>query len=341
MLELRGIAKDFEGFPAVRELDLQLQEGEFFTLLGPSGCGKTTLLRLIGGFELPSRGEIWSRGRRIDTLKPHQRAINTVFQRYALFPHMTVRQNIEFGLRSARLSEQEIRSRAREALALVQLQGFEDRAVPTLSGGQSQRVALARALVNRPQVLLLDEPLSALDRKLRDELQVELLAIQRKLGLTFLLVTHDQEEALTLSDRIGVMKDGALMQVGRPEDVYARPATRDVAEFLGTVNRVPTDWFPPDRLPANCSEFCVRPEKLRLNPTGHSTELAFKAEVAEVLYGGPATKLWIQARHATRDGTARWWLPTERSDWELGQALRVHLLPGEGIALDSEGRRIP
>ena len=245
MLEIEFLTKSYGPVQAVREVSLSIQEGEFFSLLGPSGCGKTTLLRMLGGFEVPTSGRITYKGMRVERLAPHLRQFNTVFQRYALFPHLSVRKNVSFGLEVKRVPRAEMSRRVDEALALVRLEELGDRSVKTLSGGQSQRVALARALVNRPQVLLLDEPLSALDLKLREQMQVELLALQRRLGHTFIFVTHDQEEALTLSDRIAVMNGGRLEQVGPADEIYKRPATSFVAGFIGTINIVEGAWAKP------------------------------------------------------------------------------------------------
>lgn len=234
VLELEAISKYYPSQRAVSEVSLNIGRGEFFSLLGPSGCGKTTTLRLVAGFEEPSEGAIRLNGETIQHLKPYQRNVSTVFQNYALFPHLTVRQNIEFGLR--RRAENHIDDRVRRVLDLVQLTGKELRYPSQLSGGERQRVALARSLVLEPGVLLLDEPLSALDPNLRKQVRAELKNIQRQTGITFLFVTHDQEEALSLSDRLGVMEGGELQQVGTPEDLYLRPRTRFVASFLGLVN---------------------------------------------------------------------------------------------------------
>lgn len=236
MLEIVGLEKSFGSFKAVNRVDLTIPEGEFFSLLGPSGCGKTTLLRMLGGFESPTSGEIRQGGKRIDQLPPNRRQFNMVFQRYALFPHLSVWENVAFGLKVKKVAKAEIQSRVAELLSLVKLTGMENRQVTTLSGGQQQRVALARALVNRPKVLLLDEPLSALDLKLRQQMQVELKALQRRLGHTFIFVTHDQEEALTLSDRIAVMNNGEIEQIGTPEEIYNHPKTPFVARFIGSIN---------------------------------------------------------------------------------------------------------
>ena len=224
---------------ALRGLDLEIRDGEFFCLLGPSGCGKTTTLNLIGGFVPLTEGEIWIRGRRIDDLPPHKRPVNTVFQSYALFPHMNVRENVRFGLKMDRVPASESTARVEEALALVGLDGFGDRMPAQLSGGQQQRVAVARALVKRPAVLLLDEPLGALDLKLRQRLQIELAQIHRDVGTTFVYVTHDQEEAMSMADRIAVMNDGRIEQLGSPEEIYRRPTSRFVADFIGDSNFFP------------------------------------------------------------------------------------------------------
>jgi spermidine/putrescine transport system ATP-binding protein len=239
LLSFRGVRKEFDGVVAVQGVDLDVREGEFITLLGPSGCGKTTLLRMVAGFERPSAGSILLEGRDVAGRPPELRPFNMVFQSYALFPHMSVFDNVAYGLRTAKLAEDEIRRRVSSSLELV---GLEDRVgvnVRMLSGGQQQRVALVRALVNEPRVLLLDEPLGALDLKLRKGLQIELKGIQREVGITFVYVTHDQEEALTMSDRIAVMNRGLVEQVGVPEDVYERPETTFVAGFIGVSNLMP------------------------------------------------------------------------------------------------------
>ena len=235
-IELRGVVKRYGTQVAVRGLDLEISDGEFFCLLGPSGCGKTTTLNLIGGFVPLTEGEIWIRGKRVHDLPPHKRPVNTVFQSYALFPHMNVRENVRFGLKMDRVPAAESTSRVEEALALVGLDDFGDRMPAQLSGGQQQRVAVARALVKRPAVLLLDEPLGALDLKLRQRLQIELSQIHRDVGTTFVYVTHDQEEAMSMADRIAVMNDGRLEQLGTPVEVYRRPASRFVADFIGDSN---------------------------------------------------------------------------------------------------------
>jgi spermidine/putrescine transport system ATP-binding protein len=236
ILELRGVSKAFPAHRAVHQVSLLVDRGAFFSLLGPSGCGKTTTLRLIAGFESPTSGEIWLNGARIDALPPYRRNVNTVFQNYALFPHLTVRGNVEFGLRHARVADAE--TRVREVLEQVQLAGKESRQPSQLSGGERQRVALARALVLAPDVLLLDEPLSALDPQLRKQVRAELKDLQRRTGVTFLFVTHDQEEALALSDRIAIMNAGEIEQTGTPQELYQKPRSRFVASFLGAMNWV-------------------------------------------------------------------------------------------------------
>ncbi|MDO6585311.1 ABC transporter ATP-binding protein [Salipiger sp. 1_MG-2023] len=233
---LAGVAKFFGTFKAIEGIDLTIRQNEFFTLLGPSGCGKTTILRMLAGFETPSSGEILLDGRDISRLGPNQRPVNTVFQNYALFPHLSVAQNIGFALKMLGRPRPEIRDTVEDMLALVQLSGRGDQLVTQLSGGQQQRVALARALAPRPKVLLLDEPLSALDQKLRKTMQIELKRMQRETGITFVFVTHDQEEALTMSDRIAVLSNGALRQVGSPHEIYNHPVDRFVADFIGETN---------------------------------------------------------------------------------------------------------
>lgn len=237
IIELKNITKIYEdGFTAVSDFNLEVKRGEFVTFLGPSGCGKTTTLRMIAGFELPTEGEILLNGKDITNLPPNKRPINTVFQRYALFPHMNIYENIAFGLKQKKMPKDIIRKKVKKVLELVDLEGFESRSVTTLSGGQQQRVAIARALVNEPEILLLDEPLGALDLKMRKEMQLELKAMHDELGITFIYVTHDQEEALTMSDKIVVMSEGKMQQIGTPEDIYNEPKNAFVADFIGESN---------------------------------------------------------------------------------------------------------
>ena len=236
LLRIEGVVKTFGSFRAVDGVSLDIAAGEFFALLGPSGCGKTTLLRMLAGFETPDEGRILLRGMDIGQVMPHERPINMMFQNYALFPHLNVRDNIAFGLRRAGMAREQIDRRVAEMVALVKLGGLEKRKPDQLSGGQRQRVALARSLARRPQVLLLDEPLAALDKKLRESTQLELMELQRRLGMTFIIVTHDQEEAMTVASRIGVMDAGRLDQVATPRELYEAPASRWIAEFIGEVN---------------------------------------------------------------------------------------------------------
>ncbi|WP_147942172.1 ABC transporter ATP-binding protein [Microbispora sp. CSR-4] len=293
-VSLRGLRKNFGPVEAVAGIDLDVADGEFFAMLGPSGSGKTTVLRMIAGFESPTAGTVELGGRDVTRLAPFERDVNTVFQDYALFPHMSVLDNVEYGLRVKKVPRAERHERALAALRSVRLEGFEKRRPAQLSGGQRQRVALARALVNRPRVLLLDEPLGALDLKLREEMQVELKAIQREVGITFLFVTHDQEEALTMSDRIAVFDQGRIEQIGTPAEVYERPATAFVASFVGTSNLVFGEAA--RAVLGREGTFSVRPEKLRVvlgeePPAPDEHEAA--GVIREVVYAGPATRFVV------------------------------------------------
>jgi putative spermidine/putrescine transport system ATP-binding protein len=258
-VRLAGVRKRFGDVVAVDGVDMEVREGEFFSMLGPSGSGKTTCLRMIAGFEAPTEGRVELGGRDVTALAPYERDVNTVFQDYALFPHMSVLENVEYGLRVKKVAGKERAQRATEALAMVQLAAFGDRKPAQLSGGQRQRVALARALVNRPRVLLLDEPLGALDLKLRQAMQIELKDIQRRVGLTFVYVTHDQEEALTMSDRLAVFNRGRVEQVGTPAEVYERPATGFVAGFVGTSNVL--SGAVAEALTGSAAPFTIRPSR--------------------------------------------------------------------------------
>lgn len=311
IVEIKGVNKIYGDNHVVHDLNLTVYEGEFLTMLGPSGCGKTTILRMIGGFEEPTEGMIYLEGERVDTKEPFQRNVNTVFQSYALFPHMNIFQNIAYGLKMKKVSKSEMKERVEEILHLVQLNGFEKRYPSQLSGGQKQRVAIARALINRPKVLLLDEPLGALDLKLRKEMQIELKNLQKKLGITFIYVTHDQEEALTMSDRIAIMNQGYLDQLDTPETVYERPATRFVADFIGesnifetVINKISGDTVNvglevgnalgliDENFSVNMSEMvyaCVRPEKIKVSKT-EIKGFTILGKVKEQIYVGNVIK---------------------------------------------------
>jgi putative spermidine/putrescine transport system ATP-binding protein len=276
---------------AVAGIDLDISDGEFFSMLGPSGSGKTTTLRMIAGFELPTGGRVLLHGEDVTLLPPFDRDVNTVFQDYALFPHMTVGENVAYGLAVRKVPKPEREARVADALRMVRLEGYDRRRPGQLSGGQRQRVALARALVNRPRLLLLDEPLGALDLKLREEMQIELKQIQREVGITFIYVTHDQEEALTMSDRLAVFNRGRIEQVGTPADVYERPATRFVAGFVGTSNLLA--GATARSIVGSDGTFTVRPEKIRLSEPGVTPgpdETSASGTIREVVYLGPDTR---------------------------------------------------
>jgi len=294
-VRLVGLQKHFGDVVAVAGIDLEIAEGEFFSMLGPSGSGKTTTLRMIAGFELPTAGRIELRGQDVSRLPPFDRDVNTVFQDYALFPHMTVGDNVGYGLMVRKVGREERRQRVVDALRMVRLDGYEKRKPGQLSGGQRQRVALARALVNRPRVLLLDEPLGALDLKLREEMQIELKTIQREVGITFVYVTHDQEEALTMSDRLAVFNHGRIEQVGTPADVYEKPDTRFVAGFVGTSNLL--SGSVAQAIVGREGTFTVRPEKIRLAaPDGpvDDDETTALGRIAEVIYLGADTRYIVR-----------------------------------------------
>ncbi|MFM1917215.1 MAG: hypothetical protein RJB01_730 [Actinomycetota bacterium] len=294
-IRLRGLTRHFGSVIAVDGVDLDVMAGEFLTLLGPSGSGKTTVLRMIAGFERPDAGTIEIDGEDVTAVPPYGRDVNTVFQDYALFPHMSVVKNVEYGLRVKKVPKAECTERAMEALASVRLTGYEDRAPSQLSGGQRQRVALARALVNRPKVLLLDEPLGALDLKLREQMQVELKEIQREVGITFVFVTHDQDEALTMSDRIAVFNEGRIAQLGTPTEVYEHPASVFVAGFVGTSNVLGPDMA--QQILGRSGTWSIRPEKLRVHANEAevpATNHRFNGTVREVIYVGMSTRFIIE-----------------------------------------------
>ena len=295
LLRIEGVVKTFGGFRAVDGVSLDIRAGEFFALLGPSGCGKTTLLRMLAGFETPDQGRILLSGQDLGEVLPHQRPVNMMFQNYALFPHLNVRDNIAFGLRRAGMARADIATRVAEMVALVRLDGLEKRKPDQLSGGQKQRVALARSLARRPQVLLLDEPMAALDKKLRESTQIELMELQRRLGMTFIIVTHDQEEAMTVASRIAVMEAGRLAQVATPRRLYEEPASRWIAEFVGDINlfegevtsqelhrlTVATPGAgelvaaaPQGPLAKSAVVVAIRPEKVKLSRRGPATDAA-------------------------------------------------------------------
>jgi putative spermidine/putrescine transport system ATP-binding protein len=297
-IRLRGLRKTFGSVVAVAGLDLDIPAGEFFAMLGPSGSGKTTVLRMIAGFEAPDAGTVELGGVDATRLPPFRRDVNTVFQDYALFPHMTVQQNVGYGLRVRGVDKRELRRRVDEALDMVRLTGFGARRPSQLSGGQRQRVALARALVNRPRVLLLDEPLGALDLKLREQMQLELKAIQRQVGITFVFVTHDQHEALSLCDRLAVFSDGRIEQQGSAQEVYQSPATRFVAEFVGTSNLIAGDAA--QAVFGHGGTYAIRPERIRILPAGSAEgaeEVRVDGVVREVVFAGAETRLVVESAH--------------------------------------------
>jgi spermidine/putrescine transport system ATP-binding protein len=306
LLEVRNVAKSFGPREVLKHISLEIASGEFLTLLGESGSGKTTLLRLIAGFEQSTSGELWMSGERLDTLPPYRRRVNTVFQNYALFPHLTVQENVAYGLQVSGSAKSEIPGRVNEALQMVKMQEFAASRPAKLSGGQQQRVALARALINRPKLLLLDEPLSALDANLRKQMQGELKSLQRELGITFLFVTHDQDEAMALSDRIALLKDGSLEQVASPREIYARPATSYTAEFIGQTNLLRAyikdgmvtcgslQW--PSTRPAVATLFSLRPESIHLSndATAPSGAVRFRAVVRQQIFSGSSEHLELE-----------------------------------------------
>jgi putative spermidine/putrescine transport system ATP-binding protein len=314
-VRLVQLAKRYGSVTAVDGVSVDIAKGEFFTLLGPSGSGKTTTLRLIAGFELPDAGRVELGGEDVTKRPPYARDVNTVFQDYALFPHMTVQDNVEYGLRIRKVDKAERRRRAADALEMVSLAGYGARKPSQLSGGQRQRVALARAIVNRPRLLLLDEPLGALDLKLRQGMQVELKRIQGEVGITFIYVTHDQEEALTMSDRLAVFDNGKIVQVGAPADVYERPATEFVAGFVGVSNMLERDG----------RRFTVRPEKIRILDDGERStgEHVEAGTIADVAYAGMVTRYVV----ALDDGG------------EL-QVVRQNLETSSADALEQRGRKV-
>ena len=323
LIRLRDLCMAFDDEPVLDHINLYINDKEFLTLLGPSGCGKTTTLRIIGGFATPTSGDVLFDGVRINDVPPYQRQINTVFQKYALFPHLNVYENIAFGLRMQKLAEAEIKERVMEMLETVSLKGFEHRRPEALSGGQQQRVAIARALVNRPKVLLLDEPLAALDLKLRKDMQIELKRIQQQVGITFIYVTHDQEEALTMSDTIVVMDKGSIQQIGTPEDIYNEPKNAFVADFIGESNII-DGIMPEDNVvqmygrrfpcldggfaPNEAVDVVIRPEDIDIVPveqgqlTGTVTSVTFKGMQYDIIVDFRGFKWLIQTTDHCPEG---------------------------------------
>ena len=337
-LSIQGVSKNFGDFVALRSVNLEVREGEFFTIIGPSGCGKTTLLRIIAGLERPDEGRVMLGGQDVTLLPASKRKVNTVFQSYALFPHLSIYENIAFGLRARKVPAAEIKRQVSEKLEMLDLGGMSDRRPDQLSGGQRQRVALARALVNEPDILLLDEPLSALDARLRAQLQMDLRRLQQTLGDTFILVTHDQSEALVVSDRIAVMRDGCIKQHGPPEDVYDNPKTRYVAEFLGAANLIPyrvveggvetsIGFLKLDKTPAKPEgTLAIRPEWIRVSPEQPAVN-GIKAQVREAVYRGQDRDLWFDP------GPLRVRITSYRN-FSIGQEAWLELAPEELVILD-------
>jgi spermidine/putrescine transport system ATP-binding protein len=339
-IRFEAVTKRFGETVAVDALDLQVEKGEFFSLLGPSGCGKTTTLRMVAGFEQPSQGHIYLDGDPVEAVPPYRRNVNTVFQSYALFEHLSVQDNVAFGLKRRKVASDEVRSRVAEALELVELHGREKSRPRELSGGQKQRVALARALVNRPSVLLLDEPLGALDLKLRKQMQVELKGIQREVGITFLYVTHDQEEALAMSDRIAVMEDGEVKQCGTPEEVYEQPSGPFVAGFIGISNLLAgvvenggvklasgatcLADLPGDLAQGSEVHLSVRPEKIWLDELEDGM-VSLEGTIVERVYVGTTTQVIVELGPGMRVTALEQNTALARSDdrWQIGDRVRL------------------
>lgn len=362
VVELRGIFKSIHGNEILHDINLEVREGEFLTLLGPSGCGKTTLLRLISGFEDPTQGTISIDGHDVSGLPPHKRHVHTVFQSYALFPHMTVFDNVAFGLRCQNVASAEIETRVMDVLKMVKLEKFAKRKPAQLSGGQQQRVAIARAAVNRPRVLLLDEPLSSLDYRLRKTMQIELKQLQRKLGITFIFVTHDQEEALSMSDRVVVMQEGVIEQIGTPRQVYEEPSTLNVATFIGEVNVFDgevTNTSESAQITLNVLgkkrtaktdrklkvgehvHVLVRPEDVRVwnQPQVDANEVLemFQGTVEEVIYKGTTVDLIVRlANNKVVSSTEFFDEDDDRLEYKLGEQVWVSWAPGWEVILPHE-----
>lgn len=344
LIVLKDMAVDFDGERVLNRISLEIHDKEFITLLGPSGCGKTTTLRIIGGFVEATEGDIFFDGKRINDLPPYRRQVNTVFQKYALFPHLNVFENVEFGLKIKKMPQSERRTKVKEMLELVGLRGFERRNIDQLSGGQQQRVAIARALVNHPRVLLLDEPLGALDLKLRKEMQTELKRIQQSTGITFVYVTHDQEEALTMSDRVVVMKNGNILQIGTPQDIYNEPINAFVADFIGESNIIPgimrRDYlvefagnsfecvdvgFDPDQL----VDVVVRPEDIKI------------VDAADGMLSGVVETVTFKGVHYEMvvEGAGNHWLIHSTLASPVGSLIGMNILPNDIHIMDREEER--
>lgn len=359
IIELKNVSKSIHDLDILQNLNLDIKNGEFLTLLGPSGCGKTTLLRLISGFEDPTAGEIFINGKNVSGLPPHLRHVHTVFQSYALFPHMTVTENIAFGLRCQKLPQAEIEERVAEVLKIVKLEKYAHRKPDQLSGGQQQRVAIARAVVNRPLVLLLDEPLSSLDYRLRKTMQIELKQLQRKLGITFIFVTHDQEEALSMSDRVVVMHEGCIEQVGTPRQVYEEPATLTVAKFIGEANIFDSEVIAIDgknltvdiqgkhKIVKTSRQFnigqkvhiLVRPEDLRMWGQSEVTDTneMFPGVVEEVIYKGTTVDLMVRlANNQMVAATEFFDEDDDRLEYAIGEKVWATWLAGWEVVLPYE-----
>ena len=355
IVRIADVDKSFDGERVVKKLNLDVERGEFLTMLGPSGCGKTTTLRMIAGFEVPTSGQIFLEGEDVDDKKPNERNVNTVFQNYALFPHMNVFDNIAFGLVEKKVKKDEIRRRVEEMIRLVQLDGMEKRMPSQMSGGQKQRVAIARALVNRPKVLLLDEPLGALDLRLRKDMQGELKALQRQLGITFIYVTHDQEEALTMSDRIAVMNRGRLEQVGTPEEVYNHPETKFVADFIGESNIIEgyVEDMTEDSIEVTMESgkavipetgyrmeemvyLCIRPENLKIS-TEPKEGFRFRGQVREHIFIGSTNKTMIEMPNGQMLKSVT---PAEDELVPVGTTVNVYWNPGKAVVMRTKEEQI-
>ena len=355
IVRLTDVDKNFENDRVVKKLNLDVQEGEFLTMLGPSGCGKTTTLRMIAGFEYPTGGRIFLEGQDVDDKKPNERNVNTVFQNYALFPHMNVFDNIAFGLVEKKVKKDEIRRRVEEMIRLVRLDGMEKRMPSQMSGGQKQRVAIARALVNQPKVRLLDEPLGALDLKLRKQMQGELKHLQKRLGITFIYVTHDQEEALTMSDRIAVMNNGYLEQVGTPEEVYNHPQTKFVADFIGESNIIEgyIEHMTKDSIEVTMESgkavihesgyrleemvyLCVRPENLKIT-TDAVEGFRFRGQVREHIFIGSINKTMIELPNGQMLKAET---PAEDALVPVGTVVNVFWNPGKAVVMRTKEEQI-